>query len=174
MNKWQAEMLRGMLYLLLAMLPALAQADTVYKSVGPDGKIVYSDQPPAGDGKLEKTLDIHNLPATPMPASVERYREEMLKSMKSKLADAGKPGKSGVPVLFMAQWCRFCKQAEAYMAERHIAYTAQDIDTPSGMRAMVEAGLSGGIPILLLNAQTGQKLRGYTKAAYDSVFGAQH
>jgi glutaredoxin len=166
--------LRGILLLLLIVLSASVQADTVYKSIGPDGKVVYSDKPPAGDGKLEKTMDIKNLPATPMPASVERFREEMLKSMKSKQADASKPGKSGVPVLFMAQWCRFCKQAEAYMAERHIAYTAQDIDTQSGMRAMVEAGLSGGIPILLLNAQTGQKLRGYSKAAYDSVFGAAH
>jgi glutaredoxin len=174
MKNWPAGTLQGMLFLLLTILSASAQADTVYKSIGPDGKIIYSDQPPAGDGKLEKTMDIRNLPATPMPASVERFREEMLKGMKSKQAEAGKPGKSGVPVLFMAQWCRFCKQAEAYMTERHIAYAAQDIDTPPGMRAMVEAGLSGGIPILLLNAQTGQKLRGYTKAAYDSVFGAAH
>lgn len=33
-----------------------AHAGTVYKSVGPDGRIVYSDRPPAGSA-VEKTLD---------------------------------------------------------------------------------------------------------------------
>lgn len=160
----------GVVFLLMVMLSASALADTVYKSIGPDGKVIYSDKPPADDGKLEKTMDIHNLPATPMPASVKRFREEMLKSMKTKLADARKPGRSSTPELFSAQWCGYCKKAKAYLEQRQIAYNEHDIDTPSGMQAMVQAGLKGGIPIMLVNGRT---IRGFTKLAYDSVFGAQ-
>jgi glutaredoxin len=169
-NKRLNGTLRKILVLLAVILAMPAMADTVYKSIGPDGKVVYSDKPPADDGKLQKTLDIRNLPATPLPESVLRFREQVLKSIKSRTADAGKPRDASKPVLFMAQWCGYCKKAEAYLAERHIAHDQFDIDTPSGMRAMVEAGLSGGIPILLLGH--GQKLRGFTKAAYDSYFGA--
>ncbi len=169
MNNWPGSISRNALFLLMLMLSALAAADTVYKSIGPDGKVVYSDKPPADDGKLEKTMDFRNLPATPLPESVLRYREEVLKSMKSRVAAAGKSGGTATPVLFSAQWCGFCKKAKAYLAERRIAYEENDIDTPSGMRAMVEAGLSGGIPILLLDH--GRKIRGFTKPAYDAVFG---
>ena len=154
--------------LVLCLLSALTQAGTVYKSVGADGKITYSDQPPSA-GKVEKTLNLANLPSTPLPDSVVRYRNELEKSMKSRLVEARKTPDMNQTSLLTAQWCGYCKQAKAYLSEKNIAYTEYDIDTPEGMKAMVEAGGGGGVPVLLWH---GQKIKGFSRAAYDSVFSA--
>ncbi len=155
-------------FLWLLALPALTQAETVYKSVGPDGRITYSQDPPSA-GKVEKTLSFANLPSTPLPDSVLRYREQLEKSMGKRLDESAKPRASGA-TLFMAQWCGYCKQAKRYLAEKGIAYREYDIDTPAGMRAFVELGAGKGVPVMLWNDR---KVQGFTRAAYDSLFGSQ-
>ena len=150
------------------VLPALAQAATLYKSTGPNGEIVYSDQPPAS-GKVEKTFNFSNLPSTPLPDSVVKYRNELQQSMEKKLADSGRAN-SGQPVIFTAKWCGYCRQALAYLGEKKIGYTEHDIDTPSGMRAFAATGASGGVPYLLVGEQ---KVRGFSRPAYDSLFTAK-
>lgn len=52
MNKWLSERLLNVLIVLTAFLPAMAPADTLYKYVGPDGKVVYGDKPPADNVNL--------------------------------------------------------------------------------------------------------------------------
>ena len=162
--------MRVLLFLFLILTSLLAQAGTVYKSIGPDGKVVYSDHPPADNSKVEKTLNIRNFPTTELPASVLKYREEMLKSMKSRTAEAGKPADANTAVLFMAPWCGYCKKAKIYLAEKRIPYKEHDIDTQAGMQAMVLAGLSGGIPILLKGQE---KIQGFSRDGYDSFFSAR-
>lgn len=155
-------------FLWLCMMPALLQADTVYKSVGPDGRITYSQDPPSA-GKVEKTLSFTNLPSTPLPESVLRYREQLEKSTGKRLDESAKPRLSGQATLFMAQWCGYCKQAKRYLSEKAIPYQEYDIDTPVGMRAFVELGAGKGVPVMLWN---GRKVQGFTRAAYDTLFSA--
>jgi len=158
--------MRSLLILVLFFLPALNHAGTMYKSVGADGKILYSDQPPTG-GKVEKTLNYVDLPATPLPESVLRYRDELEKSMQARLSEARKSPDSKQATILTAQWCAYCRQAKAYLAEKKIAYKEYDIDTQDGMRALVEFGGGSGIPVLLWH---GQKIKGFSAAAYDALF----
>ena len=144
---------------LVLLLPLLAHAATLYKSVAPDGTIVYSDQPPQS-GKIEKTFNFANLPATPLPESVLRYRKDLEKSMQNRLS-----GKQ--PLLFVTKTCGYCKQAEAYLAEKRIGYQKHDIETPDGIRAFGEAGGGRGVPVLVT---TGQKVQGFSRQAYDALF----
>src|SRR5688500_7540907 len=95
---------RKFLFISMLLAATFAGAGQVYKSVSPDGRIVYSDHPPAS-GKLEKTLDFANLPVTPLPESVVRYREELQKSGQKRLSEAAKPAESAQLALFTAQWC---------------------------------------------------------------------
>ena len=151
---------------LLLLLPALACAGTLYKSVAPDGRVVYSDRPPES-GKVEQTFNFESLPASPMPESVSRYRQDLEKSMQKRLADSGTRS-SGTPVIFVAQWCGYCRQAEAYLKEKKIGYQRHDIETPEGKKAMVDAGAGGrGIPVLFSG---GQRVVGYSRGAYDALF----
>lgn len=146
-----------------------AHAGTLYKSVGPDGRIIYSDQPPA-DSKVEKTIAFTNLPATPLPAAVLRYREELQKGVQKRLADPGNKADSGQTVLFSAEWCGYCRKAKAYLAEKRIPYREYDVDTQEGMRALAALGEGKGIPVLVRN---GRKTQGFSREAYDAVFGGQ-
>ena len=148
-----------------ALASASIQADTVYRSVGPDGRVTYSQRPPA-DGKIDKTLVYQNLPSSPLPEATLRFQAELMKSMNKKLADAAKPY-HGQPVFFMAQWCGYCKQAKRYLGEKGISYREYDIDTAEGMRAFVEAGETRGVPVMLAN---GQRVRGFSRPAYDALF----
>ena len=134
-----------------ALASAAIQADTVYRSVGPDGKVTYSQRPPA-DGKIDRTLVYQNLPSSPLPESTLRYRAELMKSMNRKLAEGAKSYRAQ-PVFFMAQWCGYCKQAKSYLAEKGISYREYDIDTADGMRAFVEAGETRSVPVMFANGQ---------------------
>jgi glutaredoxin len=61
----------------------------------------------------------------------------------------------------------YCKQAKRYLAEKSIHYSEYDIDTPDGMRAFIEAGEVQGVPVM---PWSGQRVQGYSKAAYDALF----
>ncbi|MBI4809200.1 MAG: glutaredoxin family protein [Nitrosomonadales bacterium] len=142
----------------LATTPVVAE--TLYKSVGKDGKITYSDKPPAED-RIEKTIRSGSLPNTALPASTYSYVEQL---RKKKVAA---PARTGSVVLFTAPWCGYCKQAKAYLSARGIAFQEIDIDTRSGMAAFAEAGGGSGVPLLIA---AGQSIQGFSASGYDALF----
>ena len=142
--------MKFLVLLFALLLLAAAQAQTLYKVVGPDGKITYTDQPPA-DPKTATTMDIKSAPSTPLPESVLKYQAELQKSLRNRLASA--QNDAGPPKLFSAAWCGYCTQAKAYLAAKSISYREYDIDTEAGARAYVEAGGTKGIPLLVAGAK---------------------
>lgn len=143
--------------LALAALTTLAGAQTLYKSVGADGRVVYGDQPPK-TGALEKTMKLENLPVSVVPGAAPRP------SSTGATPTAAVP--RGEVVLYMATWCGYCKAAKAYLAQKSIAYRELDIDTPAGKTAFTQIG-GRGVPVLLAQ---GQRITGFTPQAYDAVF----
>lgn len=163
--------IEGRIQLLCWLLPVAilagrnAVADTVYRSISPDGRVVYSDQPPSA-GKVQRIYSFENLPASPVPESVRRYRQDLESGMKKRLASQATPV-SGTQ-LYSASWCGYCRKAKAYLGEKGIPYQEVDIDTPEGAKAFALAGGGGGIPLLL---SKGQRVQGFSTAAYDVLFG---
>ena len=137
-------------------------AQTVYKSVGPDGRIVYSDQAPT-TGKLQKTMKFE-LASSALPASAASYMEQFRKTH-----PAGAPAAAGKGVtLYSAVWCGYCKQAKAWLGSHGVAYTNVDIDAPGGTAALAQAsGGGGGVPVLVVDGRT---LNGFSAGAYDAAF----
>jgi glutaredoxin len=143
------------------------KAQQAYKSVLPDGRIVYSDRPPP-DARLDKTIKLERPPSTALPASSLSYVERLRKAMAAApIASDKATGNAGV-VLYAAAWCGYCRQARAYLAAKGVAYREFDIDTPQGLAAYAQAGGGRGVP--LLTAGEG-RVQGYSVAAYDGLFG---
>ena len=70
-------------------------------------------------------------------------------------------------VLYSASWCGFCKRAKAYLAANGISYQEFDVETKDGMAAFAQAGGGKGVPLLIAD---GQRVQGFTPAAYDAFF----
>jgi glutaredoxin len=145
-----------LLFLCAVALP-LAQAQTLYKVVTPDGRVLYTDHPPT-QGKLLKTLTPDAAPATALPASAA----EQLAKLQSLRAAAP----TGGVVLYSAVWCGYCTKAKAWLAGKGIAYREIDIDTPEGLASFAQAGGGKGVPLLVAN---GQRVQGFSPAAYDQL-----
>jgi glutaredoxin len=136
--------------------------ETLYKSVGPDGKVVYSDRPPA-DGRIDKTMTFEDLPSSPLPASTSAYVEQLRNTKPSPATNAATRG----VVLYSVAWCGFCRKAKAYLTRKGVAYQEFDVDTRNGMTAYAQAGGKRGVPLLTVD---GQRVQGFSQAAYDSIF----
>jgi glutaredoxin len=136
------------------LLANSSYATSLYKSVGPNGEIIYSARPPV-NAKVEKTLSFKELPRSAVPASKP---------------DTTKPVElpSDNVVLYMADWCGYCRKAKAYLASKNIAYREINIDSEYGKNAFAQVSSEPGIPLLFAN---GQRVQGYTMAAYDELFG---
>jgi glutaredoxin len=142
----------------------ISHADTLYKSVGPDGKIIYSDKPPAS-GNVQKTLSFKHLPSTQIPASTSA-RLAQLRNNKT----ASNPKiNAGKVTLYTASWCGYCKQAKAYLASQKIDYREIDVESEDGMVEFSQAG-SGGVPLLVAGKES---VRGFSSEAYDAILNGQ-
>jgi glutaredoxin len=148
--------------LMVSLFSRTAQAQ-VYKITGPDGKVSYTDKAPDKNQK-SRQLNLAALPTTPIPAELSRLQDEMLKSANKRTEENRNPS---VNLFFTAAWCGYCKQAKAYMAAKRISMPEYDIDTPTGRQAFLKAGGGGGVPLLLWK---GQRVQGFSPAAYDQVF----
>jgi glutaredoxin len=158
------------LALLVTLLTAftISANATVYKTVGRDGKVIYTDQPPA-DSKTAATLNIAAQPSSPLPASVLKYQEQLAKSADKRLRETApvRANLSATPTLFSAAWCGYCRKAKSYLASHKIAFQEIDIDTESGARAFFEAGGGSGVPMLIVD---GRVTRGFSESSYNQVF----
>ena len=158
---------RSVVCIALLTLMMSAAADTVYKVVGPDGEITYSDKPPA-DRSRTNTLEFRNLPSSPLPAHVLRFREQLEKSAEGRI-HAARASRESDAVLFTAIWCGHCKRAKTHLAAAQISYVEYDIESVDGMRAFISAGGSGGVPLLVAGDR---RIQGYSAPAYDRLAAA--
>lgn len=159
LGRWAAVAL-----LALAAVSPPSGAQTLYKSVGADGRIAYSDQPPAS-GATEKTLKLENLPVSVVPGAAAPRTAGPTAAQEPPAAAAPR----GDVVLYMATWCGYCKAAKSYLAQKNISYRELDIDQPAGKTAFAQIG-GRGVPVLLAR---GQRITGFTPQSYDALFFAR-
>jgi glutaredoxin len=160
------------LLLVLSATAVSTAANTLYKTVGPDGTVTYSDQPPA-DASKTNILNYDDLPITVLPPFGSSNTDPTLVERARKLWDSWswtttktKAPSSGV-VLYTTRSCGYCKQAKAYLEGKGIKYQEIDVETKSGNAQYAQAGGGKGVPMIVV---AGKNVNGFSPAAYDALF----
>ena len=132
-----------------------AQAQTVYRIVGADGKVTFSDKPPAtrddkttATGRGGKALDIGN---APLPYELSQA--------------AGR-----FPVtLYTASNCGPCGAARTMLTTRGIPFSERTITTNEDIEALTRISGENSLPFLTIG---GQKIKGYSDAEWTQYLDA--
>ncbi len=140
------------LVVLLAALPSQAQ----YKVIGTDGKVTYTDRPPATtEGKVTSLGDRSNSIATADVSLPLDLRQPV--------------ARYPVTLYTLAGSCELCESARQLLRQRGIPYTEKQVQSAEDSEALER--LSGGrdAPTLAVGAQT---LRGLAPEVWGSYLDA--
>ena len=142
--------------LVLATLACAAGAQSVYRIVGPDGKVSYSDKPPADPG----TKAAH-APVAPLPGTAGG-----LAGLPFELRQAA----SRYPVtLYTGPDCGPCGTGRAYLASRGVPFTEKSVSTRDDLSALQR--LSGAVTLPFVTIG-GQQLSGYSESEWSEFLNA--
>lgn len=129
------------------LLAGLAQAQTVYRIVGPDGKVTFSDKPPFSpeQGKISSTGIGAGGSSTGNALPFE------LRQIASKF-----------PVtLYTSNECQPCAAGRNMLTGRGIPFNERTANTPEDLASLQR--ISGGDSALPLLTVGGQKIRGFSE-----------
>ena len=129
------------LLLLVCLLLAPASGADIYRWTDAEGRIHYSDKPPADRKAKQVRVPVQSIsgPATPARQPVQ---------------------------IFTTAWCGYCRKAKAQLAARGVPYREIDVEeTDSGRREF--AALRGrGVPVILVGSQ---RMDGYDANGLDAM-----
>ena len=134
---------------LLACIPAEAQ---IYRWVDGNGRVQYTDKPPAG------------VKAKPVQDRINSYGGA---PTVSGAASAG--GTRPEIRMYSTEWCGYCKKARDYMARNRIRFTELDIEKSTAAHAEYKRLGGRGVPVILVGAQ---RMNGYSEERFAQMLKA--
>jgi glutaredoxin len=142
--------------LALAALACSAGAQAVYRIVGPDGKVTFSDQPPATPGAKASPAGVAPLGGT---AGGDASLPFELRQVASRY-----------PVtLYTGTECTPCGPARAYLASRGVPFTEKSVTTNEDIAALQRLSGGNSLPFLTVG---GQQIRGYSETEWGEYLNA--
>lgn len=135
----------ALLLLALAFCAQPVQAE-IYKVIGADGKVSYTDKDPQSATAKTEKLKIQTYAGAP---SVSSYNGSVRKV-----------------TMLSAQWCGVCRQARAYMVSRKITFEEWDIDQSEFARSKMREVGAKGVPVILVGKQ---KMVGFSPEGLDDM-----
>jgi glutaredoxin len=132
------------LVLVLGLVAASAIAQPVYRLVGPDGRVTFSDRP-ASDAEASAVGSVGSSSAPDSAAQLPFQLRQVV---------------ARYPVtLYTAKGCAPCNSGRNLLAARGIPYTEKLIDTPADGDALKRLSGEAALPLLTIG---GQQLKGYS------------
>jgi glutaredoxin len=142
----------------LGSLTLSAQAQQLYRSVGPDGKVTFSDQPPPTTGNA-KVAAARNGKFKDEPSSGNSILPADLRSTAAKF-----------PVtLYTGKDCAPCGTARSALNARGIPFTEKTIDTNEDIDSLSRLFGGSTLPSATIG---GQQLKGYSDAEWSQYLDA--
>lgn len=150
--------------LCLVASPVAAQ---IYKYVDAEGRVHFTDDPPAGVAAQQMEVEPNIIQGGPKPKTQPADQPSAAELRKKKLLEAKKAPKVE---LFVTSWCGYCTKAKAYLREKGIKFRVYDIEKDR-QAARRKASLTSkrGVPFALIGDQ---KVTGFSRAAYDRALRA--
>ena len=131
-----------------ALLATALAAQPIYRIVGPDGRVTYSDKPPAaaGAGKVTKAGRAPNADAAnPLPLNLRTVARQY-------------------PVtLFTTANCTPCDTGRALLVRRGIPFTEKTVSSPEDAEALLRLSGESALPLLTIGAQ---QIKGWTEGQW--------
>lgn len=140
---------------LLLALGAATHAQTVYRIVGPDGKVTFSDKPPATvqQGKIATTGT-----GAAAAASAGGLPFELRQVVNK------------YPVtLYTAADCAPCASGRALLGSRGVPYAERTISTQEDIDALKRLGNDVSVPMLMIGSQ---RIKGFSDAEWSQYLDA--
>lgn len=131
-----------------------AQAQTVYRVVGPDGKVTFSDKPPVASGQ------------TTARGASGRPIEDGGAALPFELRQVA--GKYPV-TLYTSGNCAPCGSGRALLSSRGVPFTEKTIATGEDAEALQRISGGSSLPFLTIG---GQQIRGYSDAEWTQFLDA--
>ena len=161
--------------LLIAIHIAAAHAVAdMYKWVDQNGVVHFSDDPPAAGQKVE-ALEIFNhpkpspKPALSKPKLVTKPNPEKIVKKDEYTQKKSNVYFSNKVEIYTTSWCRYCKNAIAFLRSNRIDYTQYDIEKdPKAAVKMKALGGKGGVPFAIINEK---KIYGFSAESYKQALG---
>lgn len=141
----------------LLLAPA---AQALYKIVGPDGRVTYTDRPPTGatPGGGTGSAQPLNLPGAstaPDAASLP--------------AELREPVRRYPAVLYAQRNCPMCDTARSFLLSRGIPFSEKKVETPNDLAALEKLTGDRMLPVLTLGQQ---QVRGYSPTDWGNYLDA--
>jgi len=147
--------------LCLTVATVTGQAQAVYRIVGPDGRVTFSDRPPASADAAQ---------ATPVNAGGTGQRATDI------APDANVPASLKAVVrkypvtLYTSSQCAPCDQGRTLLKQRGIPFTEKTVNTNADLAALQKlAPNTGGLPLLMVGAQA---IPGFLTSEWNSYLDA--
>jgi glutaredoxin len=141
--------------LALAAFAGAAGAQQVYRIVGPDGKVTFSDRPPS-EGKAAPAQAVAiggggGSPVSSLPIELRRAAGQYPVS------------------LYTTNSCGPCESARSYLRQRGIPYSEYTVSTREDFAALQRVSGTSSLPFMTLGAQ---HIPGFSEAEWSQYFDA--
>jgi len=143
--------LQKMLPAALLCCAALAHAQ-LYKSVGPDGRVTYSDTPPTAAKQIEtRPLPSASAAAAPLPYELAQV------------------AKAQPVTLYTADKCAPCDTARGFLSARGVPYAEKTVSSNEDIAALRAAGGDAQLPLLTIGRS---REKGFEEGAWNTALTA--
>ena len=138
----------------LLLTAGLAQAQTIYRVVGPDGKVTFSDKPPVSAANMTATDAGGKATGANGPTLPFELRQVVSK----------------YPVtLYTANNCAPCASGRTLLSGRGIPFTEKTVNTAEDADALQRISGENSLPFLTIG---GQQIKGYSESEWTQFLDA--
>jgi glutaredoxin len=143
---------------LAALAMTAVHAQTVYRIVGPDGRVTFSDKPPVSADKANDKVSATDRTGRSLDLSGTALPYELRQTA------------NRYPVtLYSASNCAPCATGRSFLSARGIPFTERTVNTPEDAEALARISGEASLPFLTIG---GQKIKGYSDAEWTQFLDA--